>query len=284
MKAILKIELKRAFCNKLFYCVVLVGCVMAMGVFFTSNAFDIAKLWNYDYLNNTDYGVMATSKLDFMDIALYIWIGNKASNNVFSYLLAVIMPILTAIPYGATYLNDKKSGLINQILARVKRRDYYFAKLITAFVSGGTIAVIPVFLNLVICMCVLPFGTPIYSTHYFSVSSENVLGDLFYTRPVLYVIIYFLFSFVVAGLFNCLCVTFVYFVDNVFVILLVPFIIYFSLHVIFSYCINMGHSSLLWASKLTYFYKDGVVAVAVQLVILIVSGLSVLVRTKKDVI
>lgn len=284
MKSILKIELKRAFCNKLFYCVLLAGCIMAAGVFFTSNAMDIAKLWDYEYLNGTDYGVMATSKINLMDVSLYIWMGTKAANNVFSYLFAVIVPVLAAIPYGATYLTDVKSGLVNQITARVKKSSYYLAKLITAFVSGGTVAVVPVFFNLLMCMCVLPWGTPIYSTHYFPVGTENVFADLFYTHPVIYLIIYFAFSFIVAGLFNCLCMTFVYFVDNIFVILLVPFIMYFSLHVIFTYCTNMGHSSLLWASKLTYFYKDGVVAIVMQLIILTAAALSFLIRSKKDVI
>ena len=71
---------------------------------------------------------------------------------------------------------------------------------------------------------VLPIGIPLRSTHFFPVFEENILSELYYTKPIVYVMIFLLVHFVVFGLINCIVLTFSYFEDNKYMLLLVPFI------------------------------------------------------------
>ena len=49
---------------------------------------------------------------------------------------------MAAIPYGSSYVEDKRSGLINQLILRCKnKKDYYITKFIVTFINGGTIEI-----------------------------------------------------------------------------------------------------------------------------------------------
>ena len=284
MKSILKMELKRAFCNKLFLLVIVIGCGIAAAAYFTTNAWRLTKNWWFEYLPQTQFGQSILKKIDTMNTALSIWMPNMGAGSPFYYLFITILPILAAIPYGVSYLTDKKSGLVNQIMVRAKKRDYYISKLIVTFLNGGTVAVIPLIFNLLICMCSLPLGKPIYATMYYPVKDFHVLSDLYYTNTVLYIIIYFLFEFFVYGLVNCMCLTFTYLEENRFVIVLTPFILIFAEHVLLNYGLRMGSYSLFWCASLFHFKKQAAVSVMCQLAVLLAAAAGYLIRIKKDVL
>lgn len=282
MGAILKLELKRAFKNWGFLISVLLGCIMAGLAFYMTRDCLLPKNW-LDYMNGYSNPYFAPQNMP-MDVALEVWMPGMNYGNKYFYTLITLMPILSAIPYGVTFLTDTGTGLINQFVIRCKKRHYYGAKLITAFVSGGTVAVIPFVFNLIICMMYLPWGTPLYYTALNAVASHSVLADVYYTHPVLYVFLYLLYIFVIFGLVNCICLTFVYVEDNIFAVMLAPFIIYYTCHILFKYATETSEKSLLAASNMMYLHNENVMIVVIQIIVLVISAASFLMRIRKDVI
>ncbi len=282
MGAILKLELKRAFKNGAFLLVVLIGCLMAGLAFYGTRSYLLSKNW-LDYMNGYDNSYFAYQNMP-MDMALEVWMPGYNFGNKYFYTLITLMPILSAIPYGAAFLTDARTGLINQFAIRCKKSHYYLAKLITAFVSGGTVAVIPFIVNLIICMLYLPWGTPLYYTSLHLVAPHCVLADIYYTYPALYVFLYLLYIFVIFGLINCICLTFVYVEDNLFAVMLAPFIIYYTSHILFKYATGSSQKSLLGAANMMVLYNKNVAVIAVQIIILAASAASFLMRIRKDVI
>lgn len=282
MRSMLKLELKRAFKSKAFLIAAAVGCIMAALAFYMSRDGLMPRNW-LAYMNgHTD--VFHPMKNMPMDVALEVWMPGLNYGNKYFYTLITLMPILSAIPYGVSFLTDANTGLINQFVIRRKKRHYYIAKLITAFVSGGTVAVIPFIFNLIICMMYLPWGTPFYYTALNSVAPHSVFAEIYYTYPALYVFLYLLYIFVIFGLINCICLTFVYVEDNLFAVMLAPFVIYYTSHVLFKYAMGNGQKSLLGAANMMFLHNKNVMFVVVQIIVLIISAAAFLIRIRKDVI
>lgn len=282
MKYMLRVEMKRAFCNRLFYIVVVICCSFAILDFFNTSSAYIAEKWS-GYVNGT-VELYDNDYTSYTDTALRIWMPNRGKAGKFYYLLITIMPLLAVIPYGASYVNDIKSGLINQFIGRTKKKHYYIAKLVTAFVSGGTVAVIPLIFNLIWCMCCIPWGKPIYASHLYPVGNKAVLSTLYYEHPALYVIVYLLYTFLVFGLLNCLCLSFTYIDDNVFIVLLIPFIFYYVTNVVISYGFGSSKYSIMFNANMIYLYKEVLPAVLCQLLALAAVNLLFLFKIKKDVV
>lgn len=217
--------------------------------------------------------------------ALYFWMPNHGYVSRYYYLYKLLVPIMAAIPYGASYLEDKKSGLINQLVVRCKGKGGYFAaKLLTAFVSGGTVAVIPPAASLIIGLCAAPWGVPVNSVKYYSVDGlKGVFGELFYTYPLAYVAIYMVYTFIFFGLLNCICFFCVYFEENAYAVRLMPFIVYYGFD--FMVVKVMGlKGGLMTCSNMVLLYKENMPVLAAQLAIIAVLDLTFLLRIRKDVI
>lgn len=111
MNRIFKLEIKRAFRNRLFaatLCVAFAICVWH----FMENVW----IWRM-YVYSDTYPLSAYEK----------WIGADNAS-VQPLLLYLIMPALCAIPYGRSFYFDVKSGYAAQIISRGKKSDYIRAK------------------------------------------------------------------------------------------------------------------------------------------------------------
>lgn len=283
MKAALKVELKRAFVNKGFLFVMLFGSALAVLAFFTTKAWTFSKYW-MEYVNNDPVAVQMADKLGFIDTPLEVWMPRYGAASKYYYLWITILPILCAIPYSITYFQDRKYGLINQLIVRMNRRNYYIAKLVTCFVSGGTVAIIPLIVNLLMCMCFLPWGMPLRATNVYPVSDSNVFSEIFYTRPELYVIIYLVFTYVLFGLINCLALIMTLIEDNRFALMITPFVIYYAQHVLCSFGFGHGEISLITNANLYNVFDSNFLIYIGELVLLLVVDLLILFKIKKDVL
>lgn len=78
------------------------------------------------YINNNDLSSIGSpaNSFFFLDI--------KHSN--FLYIFLISMPLICALPYSDNYLTERKFESV--ILTRVKRTNYYFAKMLVAFIVG----------------------------------------------------------------------------------------------------------------------------------------------------
>ena len=125
MKEIFKIECMRAFRNKKFLLMALAGCLIALldlvGTSWLEGAIDLAQCAEKiepGYTNVFESNAVVTS--------LYFWMPNHGDVSKYYYVYKVLIPVMAAIPYGSSYVEDKRSGLINQLILRCKnKKDYY---------------------------------------------------------------------------------------------------------------------------------------------------------------
>lgn len=214
MNRIFKLEIKRAFRNRLFaatLCVAFAICVWH----FMENVW----IWRM-YVYSDTYPLSAYEK----------WIGADNAS-VQPLLLYLIMPALCAIPYGRSFYFDVKSGYAAQIISRGKKSDYIRAKYGAAFVSGALIGMIPLVFDFLLTAMVFPMVIPQVGTGTFPVAAMDIMSGVFYTHPLVYNLIFVLIDGCFWGLLNCAVLWAVNFVRNRFWILLTPFIIY-----IFVFC------------------------------------------------
>lgn len=65
--------------------------------------------------------------------------GNLILTALSSDTLVMIFPIVSALPFTASYIDDIKSGFVKEYLPRMGRSNYIKGKLIACIISGGTV-------------------------------------------------------------------------------------------------------------------------------------------------
>lgn len=283
MRTALKVELKRAFLNWAFVFSIGLGSLLAILAFFNTGAWELSKYW-LEYMSGDEMALAQASKMSYVDTPLEIWMPRYGTSSKFYYMWMVINPILCVLPYGVTYLNDKKHGMINQLVHRMGKRNYYVSKLLTCFISGGVVATVPLVLNLLVCMCFLPWGVPLNATCVYPVGPNNVFFEIFYSNPALYTLIFLLFNFVLFGLITSLCMVFALIEESSFALMVTPFVIYFAQHVLFCIGFRSSELSLLNNSSLYLVYKDSCYLYFIELLILLVIDLGILLKIRRDIL
>lgn len=217
----LKLELKKAICNKLFFLCIFMGCIITMFSF-------IPNLQSYYRDINTFKEIQSSGTVVYNSYAplnslFNHWIGAEAiTMGSVSYFF--LFPILISMPYGWSYRIEKKKGYIRNVVLRCGKLRYYFSKYVAIFVSGGLAMVIPLIFNFILTAMFVPAvcPDPTYVTGY-GILTSSFLSKLFYTNPFLYVFIYLLVDFIFCGLISCLCLALASFIKNRVVIVLMPF-------------------------------------------------------------
>lgn len=272
MKAMLKMELMRAFRNKL----MLFSLIVGNGIVIIYYLFSVTK-----YIKSF-YNIVNTNPTMELLSANLCWIGTAFDK--YTVLYFFIIPILAAIPYGASLYLDKKDGYMNNILIKTDRKNYYFAKLITYFVSGGVVATMPLVLSYILAIISLPSIRPTVESRMYNVFSKNIFSSIFYSDyTFVYVIIFIVFDFILFGLINCLCMFFTYWEENRFAIVLTPFVLCYGLHMIGQYFVGTDKTPLTYA-KLNYITSDNLIYILCQIFIFVILAFSSLRKGKKDVL
>lgn len=222
--SLFKSELKRAFASKWFVIAVLIqlGIVVIHIILEVIPAAEgIPALIDYHNVNSL--------AVECIPGVFSEWIA--MNTNAAKEILFVTLPIVSAIPYGATLYIDEKSRYINNIATRIDKKAYYISKMAVMFLSGGIIAAIPLVLSLLVNMSVLPIENPQSCTAAYLLCEQNVFGDLFFSHPFFYVFLYILWVFLLSGLLTSVCFTATYIMENRFIIMLAPYILYFVTYV-----------------------------------------------------
>ena len=224
MRQLIKNEMQRAFKNKKFLIVILIECIIVV-MHFRNNVWPMYSktIPFFKSMVDTEKG------MDYIPGAYYVWLGIKASP--FRTVIFAIIPILAAIPYGATLYTDIKTNYITNIAVRYDKKAYYFSKLVTMFVSGGIIGVFPFVLSFLTNATILPLEKVIPATTTF-MGQLSVFSNVFYSNTLLYVLFYLIVVFVGFGIINCFCFLAAYLFENRFVVMMTPFTIYFAMYVI----------------------------------------------------
>lgn len=233
MRALLRLELRRAFCNPLFFLSLAVG----LGICLWQFAEYILPWWGFQYW------------VEYPSSVYHLWLGGQ-NGSLQPLLYYLLIPILCALPYGNSYYFDLQSGYVNQIVTRGERKNYVLAKVVTSFLSGAVIAVLPLLLDFLLTGCNYPAVRPQSGLGFYAIGEPDILGELFYRSPVLYLTLFLLLNAVFFGLMNIISLWAADFVQNRFWIVLMPFLVY-----MFVFCILQFTNQIRFAPF--FFLRSG---------------------------
>lgn len=129
-------ELKRVITSKKFIIVIIIGLLLA----FISVYIDIKQyiFFNYDAPDLQTLELQEKAKV-MVENGL-----NKYSVFFSSFLMSIVtMPILSVLPFGLSYIEDKEYGIIKQIDMRINHRKYILSKFLVNGIAGGLAIIIP---------------------------------------------------------------------------------------------------------------------------------------------
>ena len=217
----LKVECKKALCNKLLLVVIIIGCAITMMSFvpMVRSYFDDIRQAEL-FAQESEF---ERNPLMGIESLFSHWIGSEAvtAGSVDYFFL---LPLLAAIPYGWSYCVEKRSGYIRQMITRAGSYHYYAAKYIATFLSGGLAVVLPLLFNFLLTAMFVPAILPDpYFMTTFGVISSSLLSELLYTSPFLYVFLYLMIDFFYGGMIACLGMTVGMFVKNRVAVVILPF-------------------------------------------------------------
>lgn len=177
MKVMIKTELERAFKSWSLWLALIIGMGLSIAQIIT-RIIPAAM--------NPLMGYMPDNATLMPISAFQVWIGNGVS---FEYSLFIrLIPILAAMPYAVTYLSDIKSGIIKNYVTRTAKFNYLAAKYIAVFVTGGVVVVMPLLINYLTAITILP--SLVYWLVYLQVLQKYMVSNILYTSTHLYDYVY----------------------------------------------------------------------------------------------
>ncbi len=216
MLKILRNEIKRGFCNNLFFISMLISGILVLWYSVERIPFCIES--NLSFSNNAAFD-------GFLEISYTNWIG---SHNMYlqQNILYLIIPFLAVLPFGNSFYLDINQGFIKGICTRTKRSYYLISKYIAVFLSGGCAVIIPMILSFMISSAFLPTMLPEASYAFTNIYPVYKWADLFFVHPFLYTLLYIGLTFIFSGLTACMSLFVTYFLNKSFLVLIFPFFIY----------------------------------------------------------
>ena len=223
MKEQIKIEYERAIRSKTLWVALIIGLIISIAQFIVE-VIPEAK----DPLQFFQGTFQCYPKSVFN-----YWLGGSFAD-AYATTFLTILPVLATLAHGITYYMDIKSGYIKNIYTRTTKKNYLVAKYTVTFISGGIVVIIPWLVNLLLSACVLPSLVPV-GNGTFALSGSRMLDKVYYTHPYIYIMIFIVIYFLYAGVFSTVALAAVYAIENVFLLTLVPFIVYYGFSVISPY-------------------------------------------------
>ena len=218
MRRLVRYELNRAFVNHWFVIALVLGCLFAVVCAITSYASflggEAAKLTPDEWLGLTSGGSYAQ------------WMGVGSLDTLsLRYVFFMVAPLLAVMPYAWSYRSDVIDGTICQIGSRASAERRLFAKALAVFLTGFSVILIPYLLNFAILVCLVPSYCPsIVESLYLGISDPCAWSDLFYTKPLLYVVINSLANATLCGTWALVVLAVSFVVDNRVSLLAFPYV------------------------------------------------------------
>ena len=119
-------------------------------------------------------------------------------------LFSIVWPLLAAMPYGWSFADDRYDGKGIQIITRCSRQQYFWAKYIAVFVSGGLAVAMPMVLDMLVLAMFCPY-TEIGVLSQNGPVNFNFLASLYYTHSWVYAFIWCGIDFLCGGVTAGLC-------------------------------------------------------------------------------
>lgn len=223
MIELIKIELRKALKNKIFYATILVAIgITILSLIYSLSIYKKSNIGIDEYAkaNSIVYNPDVQTNILFNE-----WIGGEGGS-LGTVIYYFIFPILCALPYGWSFCTEKKNGYRKTIIVQSGKKEYFVAKYIATFISGGLVMVLPLIANFMMTACFFPAVKPfvVYDIYY-AVFPKNMMAELFYSRPFLYVFLYLCIDFIFCGILTCLCISAATFIRQKYVVMIIPFLL-----------------------------------------------------------
>lgn len=158
------------------------------------------------------------------------WICEDFSSFLAS-LFFLIFPIISPLSYGWSFLAERKTGYVKNVLTRTEKWKYYAAKYAAVIISGGAVLLTPIILNILIVSLFIPAVVPdIYYDTAYAVRMPSMFSHLFYTYPGWYMFLRVLLAFLFGGGLAALSFSLAFFTSKHIVAVLLPFLLSLGLH------------------------------------------------------
>ncbi len=178
----------------------------------------------------TTQQVAAAISAGFLPSVFNVWIGANFTT-LEAYLFFLLLPVLAALPFAGSFCEELQSGFLQvKLLSCKHKRDYFIAKSLTVFLTGGIVILVPLLANLLCTAATVPAFIPIASSARFSIFPTSMWAELFYSHPWVYTVAYLLIIFIYSGLFAQLALIVSYYLSNKILVILSPMLIYIFLY------------------------------------------------------
>lgn len=264
MKQIYKIEIRRAFLNKRMLFALTAGIIIC-AVHFVQ--------WlptTFDYLKTPEGTILSFYPANVFSE----WICSN-NYNWEQYVYFLIFPLLACIPYGASLYDDWNGGYAKNIIIKRRKRDYFRAKWLAVFLSGGVSVTVPLILNFLAFLTIAPVNKPEIASLFYAVGGDNILAPLFYHYPFAYLILYMCIDFIYGGILSGICLMMTNMTQRRFVVEVTPLFIYIFLYAVIALMseqeyspvsfLNMGSGTMHYAYMMVFaLVVAGVITVYVE--------------------
>lgn len=201
MKRLMKTEIKKAFRSPWFLSAVLIGLACALWELWdTATAFYRPGGWYFGYKRCMENGVLWTDPEQTTLYNSWISMSDSTAHEVFYR----IFPLLALLPCGHSLSEEVNGGYMKAVVPLIGRRKYFLSKLLASFLAGGAAVSIPLLMSLALTAAVVPGLNPLPYVGYDMISSGDVFSAYYYSRPLLYALLYIGVDFIFGGLFACL--------------------------------------------------------------------------------
>ncbi|MGN0327627.1 MAG: hypothetical protein ACI4D4_01470 [Lachnospira sp.] len=220
MRQLLKIEFERAFRSKTFGLAISIGLIIV-----ALQIINVVVPASKNILAGFNASVASYPQSVFEN-----WIGMDITHP-YRTIYLTIFPLLATLSYGSSYFSDIKTGYIKNLYIRYSMKKIMQAKYVCVFVMGGITVAVPMIVALIVTAAFLPSLIP-GNQAIFGVIATNMFNSLFYTHPYIYTFIYLVIYFFYGGAFATIALSVSDIFDYSFIVIIVPFVIYYFLGVI----------------------------------------------------
>ena len=236
MKQLLKIEFRRAVKGKGMIISLVIGTLISMA-HVIQYIIPLVKANATEFF--VEYPILSPNNV------AESWMGGNPAN-LEGFLFFLILPLIACMPFVTSYFDDYNSGFLKNIYTRISKKEYLLVKYVVTFLTAGIAVIFPLSVNLICSMMMLPNLVPTATYIHNQVNPLVEFYTLFYSHPIWYTLIYFLFIFLMAGIFACIGLVASFWTDYKIIVLISPFLIQLILHVVCTIIGKSEYSSVYW--------------------------------------
>ena len=168
---------------------------------------------------------IATPKAFFESLDIYTFWMPVEGISMGSLLAKYLLPILSVLPFGWSFLREQVSGYQMQTVCRMGKARYFISKYIATFISGAFPIAFMLLSNYAVLALFFPLHTPSVDSLSTGIDINTFGGTLFYQNAFLFMLMWTGISAIWGGTLAGLTMIASLLLDNSVLVVLFPFFI-----------------------------------------------------------